>query len=142
MNWIAFSGTLGLGAILTKLLDFWLARMTREAEHRKWLRDQRLAAYADVARDFLSFGFSRGAQFQNPFEAYAVIAKAWLLVHDDDLANEMDVFIVKLDRFFEVQNQENADHQQRPESEELYNQLNEKSRNIIRLLRVALTTEG
>jgi hypothetical protein len=132
MQWVQLAGAVGVGAIVTKLLDvFWLARITRETERRKWLRDRRLAAYADVARDFLSFGFSRKALFENPFEAYAVAARAILLAEDDALATDIDLFIVDLDRFYQ--------EQERADSKKLYEELHARSRDIIRRLRTALT---
>ena len=138
MSWWQILGALGLGAVLTKLLDIlWLNRVTQENDRQKWLRDQRLAAYADVAKDFLSFRLGSDKQHENPFEAYAVASRAILLVHDNALAARIDRFIVRLDRYFnELQGKE--DEQSQKEAEQLYNELNDEARNIIGDLRTAL----
>lgn len=137
MNWgivAALVGALGLGAILTKLLDiFWLERISHEHERRKWLRDQRLSAYVDLTKHLLSFGLSRGAQHDNPFEGYVVVSKAMLLAHDEDLAKKIDRFIVDLDRFFLLQN-EGKD----AEAEALYEELWNRARGIVGNLRTSL----
>ena len=134
MNWLPFLSALGLGAILTKLLDiFWLDRITRENERRKWLRDQRLSAYSELAKDFLSLGFSRGDQFDNAFQAYAVAARAMLLIEDAGLVKKIDDFVVTLNRFNTLQ-----DEKRDAEAEALYRQLWDETRQIVDSLRLSL----
>ncbi len=139
MNWLQFTTALGIGAILTKLLDItWLNRVAQESERRKWLRDQRLAAYAEVAKDFLSFRLSGDRQPENPFEAYAVASRAILLAHDDALATRIDRFIADLDRFNELEKKDDSNSQ--TSARQLYDDLNDRAREIIRELRTELTT--
>ena len=140
MNWIQFAGALGVGAVLTKLLDIlWLNRIAQENERKKWLRDQRLAAYAEVARDFLSLRLGGGRQVENPFEAYAIASRAILLAHDDALADRIDRFIVDLDHFYELEKQSGTDNQKR--SAQLYKDLSDRAREVTRELRVALVAK-
>ena len=130
----ALGAALGIGAILSKLLDiFWLERISHEHERRKWLRDQRLSAYVDLTKDFLSFGISRGAQCDNPFEGYVVASRAMLLAHDEDLVAKIDSFLVDLDRHTGL---ENAGKD--AEAEALYNELWVRARGIVGNLRTSL----
>jgi hypothetical protein len=85
VNWIELLGAVGLGAILTKVMDaVWLSRVTQRAAKLNWLRDKRLDAYSAVAQDFLSLGLSKDPP-SNPFETYGRIARAMLLVEDRSL---------------------------------------------------------
>ena len=138
MNWIeivAVLGTgLGIGTVLSRLLDIWHERIRHGREHRKWLRDQRLSAYADATKHLLSLSLGGGAAFDNPFEGYAVVSRAMLLAHDEDLVKQIDQYIVDLDRFFRLQNEEGKD----AESEALYEELWDKARGIVGSLRTSL----
>jgi hypothetical protein len=118
---------------------FWLTRVAQDNERRKWLRDQRVAAYAEVAKDFLSFRMSGNRRHDNPFEAYAIASRAILLAHDDALATRIDDFIGDYDTFSEFQKREDADSQAR--AEQLYGELHSRAREIVRDLRTALVNE-
>ena len=98
MNWFEIVSVLGVGAILSRLLDiFWLERIRDGREHRKWLRDQRLSAYVDLTKDLLSLGTSRGgAKADSILEGYAVASRAILLSHDEDLKARIDSFLTRL----------------------------------------------
>ena len=136
MNWEIFAalmGGLGLGTILTKLLDIWLERIRHEREHRKWLRDQRLSAYADLTKDLLSFGLSRAALADSLFEGYIVASRAILLTQDKDLTEKIDSFIVDLNRFHIL-----AKTGKPLEEETLYPELWHRARDIVGSLRTSL----
>ena len=136
MNWEIFAalmGGLGLGTILTKLLDIWLERIRHEREHRKWLRDQRLSAYADLTKDLLSFGLSRAALADSLFEGYIVASRAILLTQDKDLTEKIDSFIDDLNRFHIL-----AKTGKPLEEETLYPELWHRARDIVGSLRTSL----
>lgn len=126
-------GLLGLGAFLARLVDIWLERIRRENERLNWIRDHRLAAYSELAKEFLSFGLSRGRDLENPFEAYAVASNAFLLTDDDELVAAIDQFIVDRDRFKRLQD-EGKDEQ----TDRLYRELSDTSRDILQRLRKSL----
>ena len=107
-------------------------------EHRNWLRDQRLSAYVDLTKHLLSFGLSRGAQHDNPFEGYVVVSRAMLLAHDEDLTKKIDLFIVDLDRFLRLQNEGKDNEEKNAEAEALYKELWHRARDIVGSLRTSL----
>ncbi len=138
-NWFQLIGAVGIGAIVTKLLDiFWLARITREADHRKWLREQRLAAYSDVAKDFLSLRLGGDQDHDNPFQAYAVASRAMLLAHNDQLSQRISRFIVDMDAFYQL----NDDESKQSEAEKAYKALWDEARGLVSALRQALTEQA
>ncbi len=54
MDWLQLISAVGIGALLTKVLDIvWLQRTMREAEKRKWFREQRLRVYTKLAEEIL-----------------------------------------------------------------------------------------
>jgi len=64
---IAFLGSGTIGAIVVKLVDFFLVQRALEnAEKRKWLRDKRFESYSQIARELLSFGFCKKKQYPVP----------------------------------------------------------------------------
>ena len=133
--WLQIFGAASVGAVVVKLLDIlWLTPATWRAEHRKWLRDQRLAAYAEVARDILSFRLGGGQDHENPFQAYAVASRAILLAHSDDLAKRIDQFIVDLDRFYRLDSAQGKE----AEAETQYKELSDRARNLVSDLRGTL----
>lgn len=134
--WLQIVSAASFGAIVVKLLDIlWLAPVTKEAERRKWLRDQRLAAYADVARDALSLRIGGDQDHENPFQAYAVASRAILLAHNDDLASRIDQFIVDLDHFYELDD----DKTKQAEAKTEYEGLSDRARTLIKDMRSELT---
>ena len=134
MNWFEIVGVLGFGAVLDKLIDiFWKDRIRHEREHRKWLRDARLSAYADLTKYLLSFGVSRGAQQDNPFQWYVIASRALLLADDEDLIAKIDVFLVDLEHHAQLLKEENY-----AEAEALYSRLWDRARGIVGDLRTSL----
>ena len=137
MDWVALLGAVGVGAIVTKVLDaVWLTRITQRIAHSNWLRDQRLAAYTTAAADFLSFGLTRNNE-SDPFEAYAKLAPALLLAGSDDLACAIDEFVVKLDRLHTLQGDANKEQ----DANDLYNELIPRARSLVKRMRQSLTDE-
>ena len=105
-------------------------------EHRQWLRDQRLSAYADLTQDLLSFGKSRGAKHDDVLEGYVVASRAILLVHDEDL-------IAKIDSFFADRGKLNRliDQEKEAEGKMLIGAMRDKAHEIVGNLRTSLTQE-
>lgn len=135
MNWIELISAVGIGAIVTKILDaIWLTRITQRIAHSNWLRDQRLAAYTTAAADFLSFGLTRPAP-NDPFTAYAKLAPALLLADNEQLASDIDQFVSDLDRLHRLQ----GDSSKEQEAKDLYDQLVERSRLLVKSMRQSLT---
>ena len=92
MTWIQLLGAIGIGAIVTKILDVvWLQRMMRESDRRKWLRESRLRAYAVLARQLLAHGPWSGPE--EPTELFSVAAEAMLLADDEQMAQEIQDFL-------------------------------------------------
>jgi hypothetical protein len=55
VDWIALLSAAGVGAIIVKVLDvLWLQRVVSESERQKWLRAERLRAYAALSRDLMA----------------------------------------------------------------------------------------
>jgi len=84
MYWIEIIGAIGIGAVITKVLDiFWLQKIMEESEKRKWLRDNQLRAFSKLAKETLSFRLSGGVlDYDNPFEFYGIAAESILLIED------------------------------------------------------------
>jgi hypothetical protein len=136
MDWIEIVGAVGFGAIVTKLLDIlWLQRVMLENDRRRWLRDKRLQAFATVTRDFITLGLTR-TDPSHFHEGYVAAAEAMLLAGDDELATRIDRYIVRLDRFYDLDRKgENR------ESERLYSDLNVEARNLVKMLRESITNQ-
>ena len=91
MNWISLLGAIGVGAIVTKLLDvLWLNRVVRDNERAKWLREQRLVVFSKLAQELLSMGLWNGST--KPVEALSLAAQAILIANDDLLAKRIESF--------------------------------------------------
>lgn len=58
MNWIEIIsiiiGALGIGTIIAKILDIWLQIRIEKIEKQKWLRDNQLRAFSELAEETLS----------------------------------------------------------------------------------------
>ena len=103
-------------------------------EHRQWLRDQRLSAYADLTKDLLSFGLSRAALPDSLYEGYIVASRAILLTQDKDLTEKIDSFLGDLNRVHI-----NLANTEKPiEKETLYPELWHRARDIVGSLRTSL----
>src|SRR3990172_5777976 len=97
MQWIPLISAFGIGALITKLLDVvWLQRLIASQQHQAWLRNQRLESFTEVVREFTSFGLHSKGELKSPFESYAAISKALLLIPDPALIKRIDHFVVDL----------------------------------------------
>jgi hypothetical protein len=135
MDWITLISGLGIGALGVKLLDIlWFQKLVHRQSHENWLKDHRLEAFSEVIREFISFGL-HNRKSQNPFESYASISRALLLIKDDQLIERIDQFIMNRDRLDSLVNAGKD-----VESEELYNELVKESREITKALRNLLLT--
>jgi hypothetical protein len=92
MDWIQLLGAVGIGAIVTKILDvLWLQRTMQKSEHRKWLRENRLKAYSALAQELLAHGPWSGPQ--EPTQLFALAAEAMLLADNEQMARQIDDFL-------------------------------------------------
>ena len=112
-------------------------------EHRQWLRDQRLSAYADLTKDLLSLGRSRGDKHDDTLEGYIVASRAILLVHDEDLIAKLETFFADLANLKRLIAQKKAAEgliaqEKEAEAKELLAELWGKVNDIVRSLRTSL----
>jgi hypothetical protein len=129
--WTLISGV-GLGAIGAKLLDImWLQNKLREQKHEEWLRDSRLEAFTEVTKEFVSFGLH--GKDRGPFDSYAAISKALLLIDDEELLKRLDNFVANL---FEVNSL--ADQDKDEEGKRKFEALVREAREITRSLRMLM----
>jgi len=140
MDWIQIISAVGIGALLTKVLDIvWLQRAVRESEKRKWLREQRLRVYSKLAEEMLSMGTSMKAR-ENAFSGYALAAETILLVDDEKLAKDIEHFFTMLANLFSESKKED-DNPTRKSEEHLkgaYKAVVEESRRLVKELRKSL----
>lgn len=140
MDWIQLISAVGIGALLTKILDIvWLQRTMREAEKKKWFREQRLRVYTKLAEEILSLGRNRSAR-EDAFLGYALAAEAILLVPDNKLANEIEHFFTMLANIFLEAKKVDEDPSKRSEEqlEGAYQVIIEESRWLVKELRKSL----
>ena len=92
-----------------------------------------MSAYADLTKDLLSFGKSRGAKHDDVLEGYVVASRAILLVHDEDL-------IAKIDSFFTDRGKLNRliDQEKDAEGTMLIGEMRDKAHGIVGELRTSL----
>ena len=130
--WTLISGV-GLGAIGAKLLEIiWLQNKLNEQKHSEWLRERRLEAFAEVTKEFISFGMhSEGVR--TPFQMYGVISRAILLIDDDGLVERLDRFVVDFDEMNRL-----TDEKKSGEAEAKYKYLVAESRKIATALRTLM----
>ena len=140
MDWLQLISAVGIGALLTKVLDIvWLQRTMREAEQKKWFREQRLRVYAKLAEEILSLGKNMGTR-EDAFSGYALAAEAILLAPDDKLANEIEHFFTMLANIFSEGSKADDDPTRRSEEhlEGAYQVVVEESRRLVNALRRSL----
>jgi hypothetical protein len=136
MDWVALISGLGLGALGAKLLDIlWLQNIVHRQASEKWLKDKRLDAFSEVTKEFISFGL-HGKALRSPFESYAAISRALLLIDDDELISRIDQFVVNTDRM-----NRSGDEGKKEEAEKLYFELVQEARGIAKALRKVLLHE-
>ena len=93
---------LGIGIIVTKLIDaLWIQPFLARKEHAKWLRAERLESFSDLSKNLLALSLEK-ERSQSPFEVYALAARSFLLIEDKQLIKDIDEYIAKRDRFFQV----------------------------------------
>lgn len=130
MNWIEIIGAIGVGAVITKVLDiFWLPKIMEKIEKREWLRDNRLRAFSKLAKETLSLRLGEEAfDFDNPYKFYEIAAEPMLLIEDSEIKSRINNFIVSLNEIFEI-------HKAGKEiSDSKYNKMVTESRAIVDLL--------
>jgi hypothetical protein len=140
MDWLQVISAVGIGALLTKILDIvWLQRAVRESDKKKWIREQRLRVYSKLAEEILSLGRSKGTR-ENAFSAYALVAEAVLLVEDAELANDLENFFTFLTNLYSEGLKTDDDPTKKPddELEEVYETLVLESRRLVKELRICL----
>lgn len=140
MDWIQILSAGGIGALLTKILDIvWLQRAVRESEKRKWLREQRLRVYSELAAEILSMGKSLESR-EDAFSGYALAAEAVLLVHDEKLANDIEHFFTMLSNIFKEGCKADDDSSKKSEKnlEGAYKVVVAESRRLVKELRASL----
>ena len=131
MNWIQLLGAVGIGAIVVKLLDiFWLQQLVQENEHLKWLKEKRFQTFTTLSKELISFGL-HGEKLKGPFETFATVADALLLIEDNDLIDRIDQFLVKLEKM----NRSINNNEDKKTAEHLYQDLTNESRKLIKELR-------
>jgi hypothetical protein len=140
MDWLQIISAVGVGALLTKVLDIvWLQKSLQEAEKRKWFREQRLRVYSKLAEELISLGKSKGAR-TDAFVGYALAAEAMLLVDNEQLANDIECFFTMLANVFAEGCK--LDDEPTKKSEEMlegaYRIVAEESRRLVRELRNSL----
>ncbi len=130
MNWIGFIGAIGVGAVITKVLDiFWLQKIMEESEKRKWLRDNQLRAFSELAKEILSLRLSEDDfDFDNPYKFYSIAAEPMLLIEDSEIKSRINNFIVNLNEIFEIHKAGEG------KSDSKYNKIVKESRAIVDLL--------
>ncbi len=140
MEWMKLAGAIGIGAIVTKLLDIlWLQNAVRESEKRRWLRDRKFEVYSDLVRELLSLG--RRSDLRNdPFEGYALAAHAILITEDDSLASDIELFFTWQANIFKEAAKLENDPTKKPkeEIEGAYQEVYSESRRLVKELRGSL----
>jgi len=137
MNWLQFISAIGIGALLTKILDIiWLQRSIRETERIKWLRDQRLRVYSKVAEEMLSMGKSLNTR-EDAFSGYALVAEAILLTDDEKLSDDIELFFTKISNLYKEGIKTDNDPTKKPDDhlEGAYNIVVAESRRLVKELR-------
>ena len=92
MNWIELIGAVGIGAIITKILDvLWLQRLLAQQEKARWLRETKFRALSNLSKLIASWGFHEG-KVANLWEFRAAVAEAFLVIENRKLVEEIQTF--------------------------------------------------
>ncbi len=140
MDWVQIISAVGIGALLTKVLDIvWLQSAIRESEKRKWLREQRLRVYSKVSEEILSMGNNMNTR-EDAFASYALAAEAMLLVENEKLANDIECFFTKLSNLFSEVTKADSDPTKKSDEhlEGAYQAVLKESRRLVKELRKSL----
>ncbi|EOB3677408.1 hypothetical protein [Vibrio parahaemolyticus] len=140
MDWIELLGAVGVGALVTKLIDvLWLQKILRDNEKEKWLRDKKLEAFEVMTKEILSLGKASDIHL-DPFKGYALSARTILLVDSDELIDEIDEFVngtYNLKKEYDKYQAGESDKEY-SELEGAYDKLAKDSRELVRKLRKSL----
>lgn len=130
MNWIEILVAIGFGSFITTVLNiFWLPKIMEKIEKRKWLRDNQLRAFSELAKETLSLRLGEEAfDHDNPYKFYGIAAEPMLLIEDSETKNRINNFIVSLDEIFQI----HKAGEEIPDSK--YNKIVTESRAIVDLL--------
>jgi hypothetical protein len=136
MDILSILGGIGLGYIIAKFIDFWLQDKIDRQQHARWLRDNRLRAFAEVTKEFISLGAHAPGQ-RTSFEMYAAVSQALLLIDDDPLTIRIDTFIRKWGRMSHLVDESSKDNDAQfdKEAKKLFHELQEEARSITDSLR-------
>lgn len=140
MEWYQFISAAGLGAIGIKLIDIlWLQRVLQQAEKKKWIREQRLRVYSNVAKEALSLGKASNTR-EDPFAGYALAAEAMLLTDDLELSRQIELFFTKVSNLYAEGLKQPDDPTCKPEHEleGAYNLVRKESRELVEALRKSI----
>ena len=89
-------GSAAFGAVAGKLLDgFVLSRISDKYERKKWLRQIKIDAFTQLTEEMLSLGV-KGQVHDDPWGFRALAAKAILLLDDQMLIKNIQIFIDQL----------------------------------------------
>jgi hypothetical protein len=91
MDWLQLIGILGLGSLISQVVTaFYSHWMTEKSERRRWIRDNKLAAFADLTNELLRFGFDQERdEVTDPLAAHRKVAKALLFMEDESLGSRL-----------------------------------------------------
>lgn len=130
INWISFLSAAGFGAIIIKLIDIlWLQKVVEIAEHKKWLRNQKIKAFSNLSEALLSLGLGENLKIgNNPYEFYSLASATILLLENDELIKRIDQFVIDWDKLV------NEDIK-KEKSDLIYNNLLKESKLIVKELR-------
>lgn len=102
IQWVAaLIGGLGIGSILTKIIDvIWLQKVLEQRDYRSWLRGKRFEAFSSLSKKILSLGLGEGMK-TDAWDMLALSASSNLLLTNRQLAKRIRIFIIKLQRYDE-----------------------------------------
>ena len=138
MTWYQILSIFGLGALTIKILDIlWLQRVLQRAEKKKWLREQRLRAYSNIAKEILSMGKATGTR-EDAFIGYALAAEAMLLTDNPKLSKQIELHFTKVSNLYKESIKSPDDPNRKHELEGAYNIIITESRELIEALRQSI----
>ncbi len=89
---------IGLGALISGLGAYLMAKLNYNNEKLKWVRTEKLKALSDLSKELLSLGFE-SLSFDDRYKFNAIASKAILLIDDETLIKRIEDFIEKLVQF-------------------------------------------
>lgn len=137
MDIIQILGAVGFGVVVTKILDIvWLQKVVRDSERRKWLREERLKAYSELAEEVLTLGL-HNKSYKSAFSGYVIASRSILLTESDELAIQIRVFMNKVSKLYAegTKDDEDPDKLSLEELEQVYKHVMDESKELIVKLR-------